>query len=132
MEMILALLVGSAEERLEERKWARFPNSIQKNLEESQHAQNFALYRYLVNNAMRYPREWVDEGYAASVLASVSLRSQQIDLKEVKILNKTEGLTEVDIFGEVEKTLQRASLDFPNTEGELSLVLPLEWKSLRG
>lgn len=131
MDIILAMLASSAAEKIEERKWGKFPCNIQKSLEGSQTAHNFALYRYLINNAIRYPKEWVDNGYGASVVASIAIHSQNAILKDVKILHKTHGLTQLAIFNEVQKTLQRAKYDFPNTQSNIELNLPLEWKSVR-
>ncbi|RDU72534.1 hypothetical protein CQA66_04270 [Helicobacter aurati] len=131
MDIILAMLASNTLEKLEERKWGKFPYNVQKNLEINQTAHNFALYRYLVNNAIRYPKEWVDNGYGASVVASIEIYSQSAILRDVRVLHKTQGLTQESIFNEVEKTLQRAKFDFPNTESEVTLSLPLEWKSVR-
>ncbi|RDU59776.1 hypothetical protein, partial [Helicobacter sp. MIT 14-3879] len=128
MDIILAMLASSASAKIEEKKWSKFPYKIQKNLEISQNVQNFALYRYLVNNALRYPKEWIENKAGASVVASVAIYNQSATLKGIKILNKTEGLEEITIFNEVEKTLQRSKHDFPNTESVVELSLPFEWK----
>lgn len=131
MEIVLAMLASSAAEKIEYRKWAKFPYNIQKSLEFSQAGQNFSLYRYLINNAMRYPKEWVDNGYVASVVANIAIHSQNISIKDVNILHKTDGLSEASIFSEVEKTLYRAKHDFPNTSSRIDLKIPIEWKSMR-
>lgn len=131
MDIVLAMLASSAAEKIEERKWAKFPYNIQKSLEFTQVEQNFALYRYLVNNAIRYPREWLDNGYVASVVASIVICSQDVSLKNINILHKTDGLSETTIFSEVEKTLYRARYDFPNTSSNIELKIPIEWKSMK-
>lgn len=131
MDIVLAMLASSAAEKIEERKWAKFPYNIQKSLEFTQLEQNFALYRYLINNAMRYPKEWVDNGYVASVVASVAIYSQDVSLNNINILHKTNGLNEKSIVSEVEKTLYRAKYDFPNTSSSIELNIPIEWKSMK-
>ncbi|RDU65716.1 hypothetical protein CQA53_06025 [Helicobacter didelphidarum] len=129
MDIILAMLASNDAPKFEEKKWGKFPYNIQKNLEVSQNIKNFALYRYLVNNSLRYPKEWIENKAGASVVASVAIHSQNAMLQDVKIVNKTQGLTDDVIVSEVQKTLQRASHDFPNTESSIVLRLPLEWKS---
>lgn len=123
------MLASNDAPKFEEKKWGKFPYNIQKNLEVSQNIKNFALYRYLVNNSLRYPKEWIENKAGASVVASVAIHSQNAMLQDVKIVNKTQGLTDDVIVSEVQKTLQRASHDFPNTESSIVLRLPLEWKS---
>lgn len=131
MDIVLAMLASSAAEKIEERKWAKFPYNIQKSLEFAQVEQNFALYRYLINNAIRYPKEWLDNGYVASVVASIVIRSQDVDIKSIDVLHKTNGLSDTAIFSEVEKTLYRARHDFPNTSSDIEAEILIEWKSMK-
>lgn len=128
MDLVLAMLASKPGADLAEKKWSKFPSNIQKNLEVSQNTKNFALYRYLVNNAIRYPKEWIENKAGASVVASVAIYNQDTILKNVKILSSSEFLPKAQIVSEVKKTLKRASNDFPNTKNSVELDLPLEWK----
>lgn len=135
MDIVLAMLADSAAKKLEEKRWDRFPSSIERNIEAGEDA-NYALYRYLAQNAMRYPQEWVLNNYGAKTLAKICINGNEIKIDNIQILQKTEGLSDEAIKHEVVKTLNRASKDFPiaSMEGnslftqEIALELPLEWR----
>lgn len=135
MDIVLAMLADSAAKKLEEKRCDRFPTSIERNAEASEDA-NYALYRYLAQNAMLYPQEWVLNNYGAKVLAQVRINGNEIHIDNIKILYKTDGLNDDVVKHEVIKTLNRASKDFPiasiesNTlsNQEIALELPLEWR----
>lgn len=129
MDLVLAMLASKAGATIEDKKWSRFPTNIQKNLANSQSVKNFALYRYLVNNAIRYPRKWIEDKAGASVIASVAIYNQDTILKNVRILSSSDGLSTSEIVNEVKKTFKRAGSDFPNTQTSVELDLPLEWRS---
>ena len=130
MDIILAMLANTAAAKIEDKKWADFPSNIQKKIELSQNVENFALYRYIINNALRYPKEWIDSKANASVIASVAIFNQNTTLKKVHILQKSDWLSDNTITNEVSKTLKLASNDFPNTDKKIEIDLPLEWKIL--
>lgn len=128
MDLVLAMLASNTNARIEDKRWSSFPQSIQKKLEVSQSSKNYALYRYLVNTAIRYPKEWIENKFRASVIASVAIFNQDVVLKNVKILSSSDGLDKNSVIGEVKKTFKRASNDFPNTLSSIEIDLPLEWR----
>ncbi len=136
MDIVLAMLADNAAKQLEEKRWERFPYSMERHAEMNENVQNFALYRYIVNNAMRYPQEWVLNGYGVKALAHVHISGKEVVLHDVEILQKSEGLSNEIIESEITKTLNRASLDFPAyiTESDnaalqtIEVTLPFEWK----
>lgn len=138
MDIVLAMLADSAAKKLEEKSWDRFPSGVERNAETSGHS-SYALYLYLVRNATLYPQEWVLNNYGAKALAQVRISRNEMQIDNIQILHKTEGLSDEAIRREVVKTLNRANKDFPihNIESnalstqEIALELPLEWKFMR-
>ncbi|MWV61551.1 hypothetical protein DCO58_08955 [Helicobacter saguini] len=129
MDLVLAMLASNSNAKIEDKRWSNFPQNVQKKLEVSQNVKNFALYRYLVNSAIRYPKEWIENKARASVIASVAIYNQDVILKNVRILSSSEGLNKNSVVSEVKKTFKRASSDFPNTQESVEIDLPLEWRS---
>lgn len=129
MELILAMLADDISDKAGSKRWERFPHEVQREAEVGDYTQNFALYRYLVNNALRYPKEWIDNNAGAKILVSVTIKNKDIAIKNIKILSKTQELNEEQIVCEVEKTLNRAKLDFPHSKVALETELMLEWKT---
>lgn len=128
MDIILAMIADSAAKKLEEKRWYAFPSSIERNAEVGEYS-NYALYRYLVQNAILYPQEWVLNSYGAKVLAQVQISGETIRIDNIEILQKTDGLSDESIKQEVIKTLNRARKDFPAlSDSDNSFVLPIEWK----
>lgn len=138
MDIVLAMLADSAAKKLEEKRWDRFPSNIERRNVEVRKDANYALYHYLLQNAMRYPQTWVLNKYGASALAKVRINGSEIHIDNIQILQKTDGLNDEDIKHEVIKTINMASKDFPiaNIESselstqEITLELPLEWKTI--
>lgn len=129
MDLVLAMLASNSGAKIEEKKWSTFPQNIQKKLEISQNEKNYALYRYLVNSAIRYPKNWIENKFKASIVASVAIYNQDVILKNIRIISRSEGLDKNSVISEVKKTFKRASSDFPNTKNSIEIDLPLEWKS---
>lgn len=129
MELILAMLADDISDKIGSKRWEKFPHSVQREADVSQYTQNFALYRYLVNNALRYPKEWIDNNAGAKIVVSVAIKNKEIEIKQIKILSKTPDLNESQILHEAEKTLNRAKLDFPQSKVAIETELMLEWKT---
>lgn len=134
MDFILAMLADSAAKKIEERRWDIFPSSVERNVEASEYA-NYALYGYFVQNAILYPQEWVLNNYGAQVLASVKINGNEININDIKILKKTDGLSDDDIKRETTKTLNRASEDLhicnmdKNYPAQaITIEIPIEWR----
>lgn len=134
MDIVLAMLADNAAKKISEKKWDKFPYSMERHAKENESVQNYALYRYIMKNAMRYPQEWVINGYGAKALAKVYLSSKEARLSDIEILQKTDGLSDEIIRHEVTKTFNRASNNFPalidsdNIAQSVYITLPLEWK----
>lgn len=128
MDLVLAMLASNDNAKIKDKQWSNFPQNIQRRLETSQSTKNFALYRYLVNSAIRYPREWIENKIKASVIASVSIYNQDVILKNVRILSSSDNVDKNSVVSEVKKTFKRASSDFPNTQKSIEIDLPLEWR----
>ncbi|AQQ59402.1 hypothetical protein XJ32_04070 [Helicobacter bilis] len=136
MDIVLAMLADNAAKKIGEKKWDKFPYSMERHAKENESVQNYALYHYIMKNAMRYPQEWVINGYGAKALAKVCLSGKEVELSSIEILQKTGDLSDEIVQQEVTKTFSRASEDFPalrdsdNISKDVCLVFPLEWKSV--
>lgn len=136
MDIVLAMLADNAAKKIGEKKWDKFPYSMERHAKENESVQNYALYHYIMKNAMRYPQEWVINGYGAKALARVNLKGKEAKLSSIEILQKTGDLSDEIVQQEVTKTFSRASEDFPalrdsdNISKDVCLVFPLEWKSV--
>lgn len=134
MDIVLAMLADNAAKKINQKKWEQFPYSLERHAKENESIPNYALYRYIVNNAIRYPQEWVVNGYGAKALAEISLKGNKARLNHIKILQKTDGLSNEVIRHEVTKTFNRASKDFPalvddhDSKKNVWITLPFEWK----
>lgn len=129
MDIILAMLANNAAQKINSEKWERFPYSVERNAEISERTQNSALYRYLINSALRYPKQWIDDNSGAKVMIQAQIVNKDIIVKNIDFLSKTESLEEDMVIGEVEKTLQRAKSKFPQSKSPVELEFMLEWKS---
>ncbi len=129
MDIILAMLANNAAQKINSEKWERFPYSVERNAEISERTQNSALYRYLINSALRYPKQWIDDNSGAKVMIQAQIVNKDIIVKNIDFLSKTESLEEDMVIGEVEKTLQRAKSKFPQSKFPVELEFMLEWKS---
>lgn len=136
MDIVLAMLADNAAKKIGEKKWEQFPYGMERHAQENENIPNYALYRYIINNAVRYPHEWVINGYGAKALAKVCLSGKEVELSSIEILQKTGDLSDEIVQQEVAKTFSRASEDFPaiidsdNISKDVCLVFPLEWKSV--
>lgn len=139
MDILLSMLANSAAKKIDEKRWGHTPYSMERNAESSESVQNYALYRYIMKNAMFYPKEWLDNGYGAKVVVKIKLHNDEATLIGIEVLDKTDGLDHMAIIHAVEKTFHRAKNDFPaaaieHDEGqadEATLELPLEWRVMR-
>ena len=121
MDIILAMLANNAAQKINSEKWERFPYSVERNAEISERTQNSALYRYLINSALRYPKQWIDDNSGAKVMIQAQIVNKDIIVKNIDFLSKTESLEEDMVIGEVEKTLQRAKSKFPQSKSPVEL-----------
>ena len=78
MDIILAMLANNAAQKINSEKWERFPYSVERNAEISERTQNSALYRYLINSALRYPKQWIDDNSGAKVMIQAQIVNKDI------------------------------------------------------
>ncbi len=127
MDIVLAMLASESAEKSYLKKWDSFPYNVERNV--SSDSNDVALYRYLVNNAMQYPKRWFDNQYEAKVLASVDIHDGHLEVVKTSILEKSQNLDESDLLAEVSKTLNRANQTFPKpSETPKSMDFLLEWR----
>lgn len=134
MDIVLAMLADNAAKKIGEKKWEQFPYGMERHAQENENIPNYALYRYIINNAVRYPHEWVINGYGAKVLVRIKLMGNEAQLANIDIIQKSDGLNDETVRHEVAKTFDRAKKDFSslinvNSNPESTyIILPLEWK----
>ena len=83
MDIILAMLANNAAQKINSEKWERFPYSVERNAEISERTQNSALYRYLINSALRYPKQWIDDNSGAKVMIQAQIVNKDIIVKNI-------------------------------------------------
>lgn len=124
MGILINLLSDASPDKINIRKSLRVPYSIERSMEQ---VENYALYKYALQKAQRYPRHWIENHLKASVLLHLSVENSLPRIRSINIISKSDDLNEIEVKNEVYKTLHLASKDMPFARKRINISVQLNW-----
>lgn len=126
MELLLNILSDNVIERIDNKRFIKAPYSVQKIVDIE--IENYALYKYALQDAQRYPMEWIQKHVRVQVMLNIVLKNNTIAKTNINILEKSNALSHREVEKEVYKTIALAKNNFPMpSQSSISLDIPLSW-----